>query len=29
VPQFGAFLIYVATIALLLWRPAGLSGRTA
>jgi len=29
VPQFGAFLIYVATIGLLLWRPAGLSGRTA
>ena len=29
VPQFGAFLIYVATILLLLWRPAGLFGRTA
>lgn len=27
VPQFGAFFIYVATIALLLWRPAGLFGR--
>src|SRR5579859_1057816 len=26
-PQYGAFLIYVATIALLLWRPAGLFGR--
>jgi len=26
-PQFGAFFIYVATIALLLWRPAGLFGR--
>lgn len=26
VPQFGAFFIYVATIALLLWRPAGLFG---
>jgi branched-chain amino acid transport system permease protein len=29
VPQFGAFLIYFATIALLLWRPAGLFGRRA
>ncbi len=28
-PQFGAFFIYVATIALLLWRPAGLFGRRA
>jgi branched-chain amino acid transport system permease protein len=27
VPQFGAFVIYVATIAILLWRPAGLFGR--
>jgi branched-chain amino acid transport system permease protein len=27
VPQFGAFFIYVATIAVLLWRPAGLFGR--
>jgi branched-chain amino acid transport system permease protein len=27
VPQFGAFFIYVATIAILLWRPAGLFGR--
>lgn len=26
-PQFGAFFIYAATIALLLWRPAGLFGR--
>ncbi len=26
-PQFGAFLIYVATIGILLWRPAGLFGR--
>ena len=26
-PQYGAFLIYVATIAILLWRPAGLFGR--
>ncbi len=28
-PQFGAFLIYVATIGLLLWRPMGLFGRRA
>ncbi|MSQ73007.1 MAG: branched-chain amino acid ABC transporter permease [Betaproteobacteria bacterium] len=28
-PQFGAFFIYIATIALLLWRPAGLFGRRA
>jgi branched-chain amino acid transport system permease protein len=28
-PQFGAFFIYAATIALLLWRPAGLFGRKA
>jgi branched-chain amino acid transport system permease protein len=27
VPQFGAFFIYIATIAILLWRPAGLFGR--
>ena len=27
VPHFGAFFIYVATIAILLWRPAGLFGR--
>ena len=27
VPHFGAFFIYVATIGLLLWRPAGLFGR--
>ena len=26
-PQYGAFPIYVATIAVLLWRPAGLFGR--
>ena len=26
-PQFGAFFIYVATIGLLLWRPAGLFGK--
>jgi branched-chain amino acid transport system permease protein len=26
-PQFGAFLIYAATILILLWRPAGLFGR--
>src|SRR5262245_17363225 len=29
VPQFGAFFIYVATIAILLWRPGGLFGRRA
>jgi branched-chain amino acid transport system permease protein len=29
VPQFGAFFIYVATIAILLWRPAGLFGGRA
>jgi len=28
-PQFGAFFIYAATIALLLWRPAGLFGARA
>ena len=28
-PEFGAFLIYAATIAILLWRPAGLFGRPA
>jgi len=28
-PQFGAFFVYAATIALLLWRPAGLFGRRA
>jgi branched-chain amino acid transport system permease protein len=27
IPEFGAFFIYVATFALLLWRPAGLFGR--
>jgi len=26
IPEFGAFLIYAATIALLLWRPMGLFG---
>ena len=26
IPEFGAFLVYVATIALLLWRPMGLFG---
>ena len=26
-PQFGAFFVYAATIAILLWRPAGLFGR--
>jgi branched-chain amino acid transport system permease protein len=26
VPQFGAFLVYAATIAVLLWRPMGLFG---
>ena len=26
VPQFGAFFIYVATVVVLLWRPAGLFG---
>ena len=26
-PQVGAFFIYAATIAILLWRPAGLFGR--
>jgi branched-chain amino acid transport system permease protein len=28
-PQFGAFFIYVATIAILLWRPTGLFGTRA
>ena len=28
-PEFGAFFIYVATIGLLLWRPAGLLGKRA
>src|SRR3954463_19291 len=27
VPEFGAFFVYVATIALLLWKPRGLFGR--
>jgi len=26
-PEYGAFLIYLATIAILLWRPSGLFGR--
>jgi len=26
IPEFGAFLIYVATMAILLWRPMGLFG---
>ena len=26
-PEFGAFFIYVATILILLWRPAGLFGQ--
>jgi branched-chain amino acid transport system permease protein len=29
VPEFGSFLIYAATLVLLLWRPAGLFGRPA
>ncbi len=29
VPEFGAFFIFFATIAILLWRPAGLFGRAA
>jgi branched-chain amino acid transport system permease protein len=29
VPEFGAFFIFVATIVVLLWRPAGLHGRAA
>jgi branched-chain amino acid transport system permease protein len=28
VPEFGAFFIYTAMIGLLMWRPAGLFGRT-
>lgn len=28
VPEFGAFFLYVAMIAVLMWRPAGLFGRT-
>ena len=27
-PEFGAFLIYATTVGILLWRPAGLFGRT-
>ena len=26
VPEFGAFLVYAATIVILLWRPQGLFG---
>ena len=26
IPEFGAFLVYAATIAVLLWRPQGLFG---
>jgi branched-chain amino acid transport system permease protein len=29
IPEFGAFLIYAATIAILLWRPQGLFGARA
>ena len=29
IPEFGAFFIYAATLAILLWRPQGLFGRTA
>jgi branched-chain amino acid transport system permease protein len=29
VPQFGSFFIYLATIAILLWRPQGLFGARA
>jgi branched-chain amino acid transport system permease protein len=29
IPELGAFLIYLATLGLLLWRPAGLFGRPA
>jgi branched-chain amino acid transport system permease protein len=29
IPEFGAFFIYAATLAVLLWRPAGLFGRPA
>src|SRR4051812_647674 len=29
IPEFGAFLVYAATIALLLWRPHGLFGARA
>ncbi|MBI4290820.1 MAG: branched-chain amino acid ABC transporter permease [Betaproteobacteria bacterium] len=29
VPEFGAFFIFVVTIGVLLWRPAGLHGRAA
>ena len=29
VPEFGSFFIYIATIAVLLWRPEGLFGKAA
>lgn len=29
IPEFGAFFLYVATIAVLSWRPAGLFGKAA
>ena len=29
IPEFGAFFIYIATIVVLSWRPAGLFGRAA
>ena len=29
VPEFGAFLIYLATMGILLWRPMGLFGARA
>jgi len=29
IPELGAFLIYAATIAILLWRPQGLFGARA
>jgi branched-chain amino acid transport system permease protein len=29
VPEFGAFFVYVATIALLLWKPRGLFGKVS
>jgi branched-chain amino acid transport system permease protein len=29
VPEFGAFFVFVATMAILLWRPQGLMGRAS
>jgi branched-chain amino acid transport system permease protein len=29
IPEFGAFLVYAATIGILLWRPQGLFGLRA